>query len=84
VCNINNIVSVEVLVFSENYLSVELLKVWFDNTGYMSSVAYMNGVHNMLLRANSMADDKELRNIGISVTNHPMNRTAKQMASYTL
>ena len=65
-------------------VTVRLFQVWYDNTGYMSSVAYMNGVHNMLLRANSMENDNELGNIGISVTNHPMNRTAKQMASYTL
>ena len=65
-------------------VSVWLFKVWYDNTGYVSSVAYMNGVHNILLRANSMENEKDLGNIGISVTNHPMNRTAKQLASYTL
>lgn len=44
----------------------------------------MNAVNNMLLRANMTPADEELFRTGIAVTNHPMNRTAKQMASFTL
>jgi len=58
-------------------------QVWFDNTGYVSMVAYMNVVNNMLFRA-SLSHDVDPTTAGISVTNHPMNRTHIQMDRYLL
>ena len=58
-------------------------QVWFDNTGYVSMVAYMNVVNNMLLRA-SLSRDVDPMTAGITVINHPVNRTHFQMAAYLL
>jgi len=46
-------------------------------------VAYMNMVNNMLLRA-SLSHDVDPMTAGITVINHPVNRTHVQMARYLL
>jgi len=46
-------------------------------------VAYMNIVNNMLLRA-SVSRDVDPMTAGVTVINHPMNRTHSQMARYLL
>jgi len=46
-------------------------------------VGYMNIVNNMLLRA-SMSQDVDPMTAGITVINHPLNRTHTQMARYLL
>ena len=58
-------------------------QVWFDNTGYVSMVAYMNVISNMLFRA-SLSHDVDPVTAGITVINHPLNRTHYQMARHLL
>ena len=58
-------------------------KIWFDNTGYVSMVSYMNVMNNLLLRAN-LEPGSNLMKYGISAVNHPMNRTKAQLAEYTI
>ncbi|XP_028968379.1 ATP-binding cassette sub-family A member 1 [Galendromus occidentalis] len=53
-------------------------KVWFNNKGWASSVAYMNALNNILLRAN-LPPGEDPSEFGISVINHPMNFTQNQL-----
>ena len=46
-------------------------------------VAYMNAMSNVLLRAH-LPPDSDPRVNGITVVNHPMNRTRFQLSTYTL
>ena len=49
----------------------------------MSTVAYMNVMNNMLFRA-SLSSDVDPMSAGITVINHPINRTHFQMTRYLL
>ena len=60
-----------------------LLKVWFNNKGYISVVSYMNVMNNLILRAN-LPGGEDPQKYGITVINHPVNRTKAQLASFTL
>ncbi|XP_073988162.1 phospholipid-transporting ATPase ABCA1-like isoform X5 [Rhodnius prolixus] len=58
------------------------IKVWFNNKGWLSSVAYMNAINNVILRATLDSLNKsqdEISEYGIRTINHPMNFTQKQM-----
>ena len=46
-------------------------------------VSYMNAMTNVLLRAHLPSDSDPSAN-GITVVNHPMNRTRFQLATHTL
>ncbi|KAL3172908.1 hypothetical protein MRX96_012652 [Rhipicephalus microplus] len=54
------------------------VKVWFNNKGWVSSVAYMNAINNVLLRAH-LPSQAEASYYGMSVINHPMNFTQDQL-----
>ncbi|XP_077550121.1 phospholipid-transporting ATPase ABCA1-like isoform X2 [Haemaphysalis longicornis] len=54
------------------------VKVWFNNKGWVSSVAYMNAINNVLLRAH-LPPEADPSLYGISVVNHPMNFTQAQL-----
>jgi len=69
---------------SAKLLCAVCCQVWFDNTGYVSMVAYMNVVNNMLLRASLSHDNVDPKTAGITLVNHPLNRTHIQMARYLL
>ncbi|RWS11247.1 ATP-binding cassette sub-family A member 7-like protein, partial [Dinothrombium tinctorium] len=53
------------------------IKVWFNNKGWASSVAYINAINNVILRAHLPYNVKQY--YGISVVNHPMNFTQDQL-----
>jgi len=67
------------------------VRVWFNNKGWASSVAYMNAVNNIILRASIKAKQEDLSGwndfdgfvdpakFGMSVINHPMNYTKDQL-----
>ncbi len=65
------------------------IRVWFNNKGWTTSVGYVNAVNNLVLRASIEAaqndldadwtDFKDPSKYGISVINHPMNYTEKQL-----
>ncbi|XP_049802768.1 ATP-binding cassette sub-family A member 7-like [Schistocerca nitens] len=58
----------------------EIIKVWFNNKGWISSVAYMNAINNVILRMLLPENKSEVtHNFGIQVINHPMNFTLNQM-----
>ncbi len=59
------------------------LQIWFNNKGYVAMVSYMNVFNNMLLRANLPAGEDPSK-YGISVVNHPMNRTQEQLEDYLM
>ncbi|XP_077864040.1 phospholipid-transporting ATPase ABCA1-like [Saccoglossus kowalevskii] len=53
-------------------------KVWWDNTGWHALPIYINIFSNMLLRSN-IAVNEDPAEYGITLYNHPMNRTQDQM-----
>ena len=67
------------------------IRVWFNNKGWTTSVGYLNAVNNLVLRASIQAQTQSLDfddfesgfkipgEYGISVINHPMNFTEKQL-----
>ena len=67
------------------------VRVWFDNKGWAASVAYMNAINNVILRASIAAAAEDLDSeywdggmkdpslFGIAVQNHPMNYTREQL-----
>ena len=58
-------------------------QVWFNNKGYVAMVSYMNVLSNMVLRAN-LPSGSDPSKYGISVVNHPMNRTEEQLEDYLM
>ncbi|XP_076353530.1 phospholipid-transporting ATPase ABCA1-like isoform X1 [Tachypleus tridentatus] len=54
------------------------IKVWFNNKGWASSVAYMNALNNLILRTHLPAH-LDPHQYGISVVNQPMNFTQDQL-----
>ncbi|XP_077499685.1 phospholipid-transporting ATPase ABCA1-like isoform X2 [Amblyomma americanum] len=54
------------------------VKVWYNNKGWVSSVAYMNAINNVLLRAH-LPSEADASLYGMSVINHPMNFTKAQL-----
>ena len=71
----------------ETIVQVKLdnIRVWFNNKGWSTSVGYLNAVNNLVLRASIQDEDnednffKDPTQYGISVINHPMNFTEKQL-----
>lgn len=59
------------------------MKVWFDNAGYAAMVAYMNAANNAILRL-SVGPNVDHAKYGITLINHPMNRTKQQLAQYAM
>ncbi|KAG1680699.1 ATP-binding cassette sub-family A member 1 [Nymphon striatum] len=53
-------------------------KVWFNNKGWVSSMAYMNVMNNAILRS-KLPKDRDPALYGMSVTNHPLNFTRLQL-----
>ncbi|CAL8101606.1 unnamed protein product [Orchesella dallaii] len=54
-------------------------RIWFENKGWMSSISYLNALHNIWLRSKlpaSLADEKNYT--GITLMTHPMNLTESQ------
>lgn len=58
-------------------------QVWFENRGWVSSVAYLNAMHNVILRDN-LPDGLNKHEFGITVTSHPMNLTRSQSSKESL
>lgn len=54
------------------------VKVWYNNKGWVSSVAYMNAINNVMLRAH-LPSQADASYYGMSVINHPMNFTQDQL-----
>ncbi|CAL1298938.1 unnamed protein product [Larinioides sclopetarius] len=59
------------------------IKVWFNNKGWASSVAYMNAVNNLILRSH-LPPGANSSYYGISVISHPMNFTQNQLQDEVL
>ncbi|KAL5022830.1 hypothetical protein ScPMuIL_001985 [Solemya velum] len=53
-------------------------KVWYNNKGWISSVAYMNIMNNLILRS-TLPPGKDPETYGISTVNHPMEFTRAQL-----
>lgn len=59
--------------------SRRVYKVWYENRGWVSSVAYLNALHNMWLREKLPQEYQEQKNqFGITLIMHPMNLTKSQ------
>ncbi|XP_063236956.1 phospholipid-transporting ATPase ABCA7-like isoform X2 [Bacillus rossius redtenbacheri] len=54
------------------------IQVWFNNKGWASSVAYLNAINNVVLRA-SLPRGAKTNQYGMHVYNHPMNYTKQEM-----
>ncbi|OQR74440.1 ATP-binding cassette sub-family A member 1-like, partial [Tropilaelaps mercedesae] len=68
-------------ILAQRVTSTQVLnnaKVWFNNKGWASSVAYMNALNNIILRAH-LPPTEDPADYGISVINHPMNFTQSQL-----
>jgi ATP-binding cassette subfamily A (ABC1) protein 1 len=53
--------------------------VWFNNKAWTTSVAYLNAVNNVVLRASLPSSKMEDQHLyGIQVISHPMNFTKEQ------
>lgn len=59
------------------------IKVWYNNKAWISSIAFMNAVNNIILRA-SLLSNISRGDYGIVAINHPMNLTMNQLALETL
>ncbi|CAG7823081.1 unnamed protein product [Allacma fusca] len=59
------------------------IKIWFDNKGWVSSIAYLNSLHNVMLRSflpvNVSKDE-----YGITLIQHPLNLTESQNSKESL
>ncbi|ODN00384.1 ATP-binding cassette sub-family A member 2 [Orchesella cincta] len=54
-------------------------RIWFENRGWLSSVSYLNALHNIWLRSKLPANMAEEKNFtGITLITHPMNLTKSQ------
>lgn len=59
------------------------LQVWYDNKGWVSSIAYLNGLNNMIFRE-AAAESKNngtaagKNGFGITLIQHPLNLTDSQ------
>ncbi|CAH1395854.1 unnamed protein product [Nezara viridula] len=53
------------------------IKVWFNNKGWIASVTYMNAINNVVLRSSLPSNISS--DYGIVTINHPMNFTGKQL-----
>lgn len=72
---------IEALYPNRTNSTINNIKVWYNNKGWLSSVGYMNAINNVLLRA-SIPPEKasERSTYGILTINHPMNFTSKQLS----
>ena len=53
--------------------------MWFNNKGWTSSVGYMNAANNLVLRSKiKQSGRRNYKDFGITLINHPMNRTETQ------
>ncbi|KAM9425735.1 phospholipid-transporting ATPase ABCA1 [Pholidichthys leucotaenia] len=59
------------------------VKVWFYNQAWHSVVSFLSVVNNGILRGNLPAGE-DLRQYGISVSNHPLNLTKEQLSYVAL
>ncbi|XP_074643630.1 phospholipid-transporting ATPase ABCA1-like [Tubulanus polymorphus] len=57
----------------------DIAKIWFNNKGYVASVAYMNIMNNAMLRA-LLPNTSDPNKFGITAVNHPMNYTEYQLS----
>ncbi|GFT33344.1 phospholipid-transporting ATPase ABCA1 [Nephila pilipes] len=76
----------KVIDLEDKLRSIEVfdnVKVWFNNKGWASSVAYMNAVNNLILRSH-LPPGANSSYYGISVINHPMNFTQDQLKDEVL
>lgn len=65
--------------------NTHVYKVWFENRGWLSSVAYLNGLHNMWLREKLPEQYQSNKSqFGITLINHPMNLTKSQTKQESL
>ncbi|MBN3299367.1 ABCA2 protein, partial [Amia calva] len=56
------------------------LQVFYNNKGYHSMPTYLNALNNAILRANLPKSKGNPAAYGITVTNHPMNRTSASLS----
>ncbi|XP_008404880.1 ATP-binding cassette sub-family A member 1 isoform X2 [Poecilia reticulata] len=63
--------------------TVNNVKVWYNNKGYHAMVSYVNVMNNGLLRA-SLPPGPERGRHGITVYNHPLNLTKKQLTEIAM
>ncbi|KAJ7308251.1 hypothetical protein JRQ81_008776 [Phrynocephalus forsythii] len=59
------------------------MKVWFNNKGWHAMVSFVNVANNGLLRAN-LPEGADRSYYGITVINHPLNLTKKQLSEVAL
>ncbi|XP_013414368.2 LOW QUALITY PROTEIN: ATP-binding cassette sub-family A member 1-like [Lingula anatina] len=59
------------------------VKVWFNNKGWAAMASYMNAMNNVILRS-KLPPGKDPAQYGITVSNHPMAPTNKQIERDTL
>ena len=54
-------------------------KIWFNNKGYYSAVAYLNTLNNAILRLKLKDQNVDSSNIGLISINHPLPFTIRQI-----
>uniref|UniRef100_A0A8C3JU42 ATP-binding cassette sub-family A member 2 n=1 Tax=Calidris pygmaea TaxID=425635 RepID=A0A8C3JU42_9CHAR len=63
-----------------SHYSSLLLQVFYNNKGYHSMPTYLNALNNAILRANLPKSKGNPAAYGITVTNHPMNKTSASLS----
>uniref|UniRef100_A0A8C3QEA9 ATP-binding cassette sub-family A member 2 n=1 Tax=Geospiza parvula TaxID=87175 RepID=A0A8C3QEA9_GEOPR len=63
-----------------SHCSSLLLQVFYNNKGYHSMPTYLNALNNAILRANLPKSKGNPAAYGITVTNHPMNKTSASLS----
>uniref|UniRef100_A0A8C4U5Z7 ATP-binding cassette sub-family A member 2 n=1 Tax=Falco tinnunculus TaxID=100819 RepID=A0A8C4U5Z7_FALTI len=65
---------------TSHHSSLLLLQVFYNNKGYHSMPTYLNALNNAILRANLPKSKGNPAAYGITVTNHPMNKTSASLS----
>jgi ATP-binding cassette subfamily A (ABC1) protein 1 len=57
----------------------QIVKIWYNNKGYFSSVAFLNTLNNAILRSKLKNQNVDSANVGLISINHPLPYTVKQI-----
>jgi ATP-binding cassette subfamily A (ABC1) protein 1 len=57
----------------------QIVKIWYNNKGYFSPVAFLNTLNNAILRSKLKNQNVDSANVGLISINHPLPYTVKQI-----
>lgn len=64
--------------FFKNQNPYRNIKIWYNNRGFISVIAFLNGVSNLVLRA-LLPKEKDASKYSITLINHPLPGTERQL-----